>query len=107
MNLLSVEINQGGNVGSAQSRRERTEGRKKRRVGNLLSFWTRLRDLFYRFAFCLLLLSIYVVVVVVELMLLFSACCRVSVVVVVVAVFALRLRLRLLPLICLPLLFAH
>lgn len=99
MNLLSVEINQGGNVGSAQRRG------KKRSVGRSWESSFILDDLFYRFAFCLLLLSIYVVVV--EL-LLFSACCRVSVVVVVVvAVFALRLRLRLLPLIYLPLLFAH
>lgn len=74
-------------------------------VGNLLSFWTIFSTVL---PFCLLLLSIYVVVDGVELLLLFSACCRVSVVVVVViAVFALRLRLRLLPLICLPLLFAH
>lgn len=41
MNLLSVEINQGGNVGSAQRRGKREERRGELgEVGNLLSFWT-------------------------------------------------------------------
>lgn len=73
MNLLSVEINQGGNA----ERKAERGNRKERRVESWESSFI-LDDAarsFLPFAFCLLLLSIYVVVAGVELLLVLSCCC--------------------------------
>lgn len=81
MNLLSVEINQGGNVVSAQRRGKREERRGELgEVGNLLSFWTIFSTVLLFVcsysAFMLLLLSCCCSQLVVEslLLLLLSLC---------------------------------